>query len=221
MKFHLNLDTFVISDTHFGHKAVLKKEPLRHQVAKQNGFKDFDTYSVSSWNAVVGKNDNILHLGDLYFKDGWRYLLELSGNKRLLVGNNDLKKYTRLEDFDDWSICKKIKLKIENKKKILKKLATKWGKDALKDELLNAIVIDLATERIMFSHFPVMDRKKNDRYAFTRDVLDDLYKMCDCSLNIHGHTHSKNTKNPFCLNVSAENIGFVPLRIADVLSLRP
>lgn len=215
------MDTFVISDTHFGHKAILKKEPLRKTFAKERGFKDFDLCSVMLWNSAVGKDDFVLHLGDLYFKEGWQHLPKLAGKKRLLVGNNDLKKYVRLKKIEDWSICKKVKLKIENKKKIFSKLEAKWGKSALKDELLNAVVIDLGAERIMFSHFPVMDRKKNDRYAPTRDVLDDLYRLCDCSLNIHGHTHSRNTKNPFCLNMSGENVGFIPIRIRDVLSIRP
>ncbi|PAF43321.1 metallophosphoesterase [Helicobacter sp. 11S03491-1] len=220
MKFSLTLDTFIISDSHFGHQDVLVKEPLRQLFARKHGFQDFDAYSVNMWNAQVNRDDFVLHLGDLYFNRGWKYLLELEGTKKLLVGNNDLKKYKRLQDFTDWSVCKKIKLKIKDKKKILKKIGDKWGKDIFKDKLLNAIVIDMAGERIMFSHFPVMDRKKNDRYACTREVLDSLYKICDCSLNIHGHTHSRNTKNSFCLNVSAEKTNFMPIKIRDVMAMR-
>ncbi|PAF51618.1 metallophosphoesterase [Helicobacter sp. 13S00477-4] len=221
MKFCLTANTFVISDSHFGHKSALLKQPIRQKIAQQNGFTNFDACSVELWNAKVSQNDFVLHLGDLYFKQGWKYLKHLSGTKKLLVGNNDLKKYTRLKDFEDWSICKKIKLKIEDKKNILNKLKQKWGKDSLKDKLLNTIVIDLLGERIMFSHFPVMERKKNDVYGFTRDILDSIYKICDCSLNIHGHTHSRNTQNPFCINVSGENIGFAPLKICDVIAMKP
>ncbi|PAF46926.1 hypothetical protein BKH46_05640 [Helicobacter sp. 12S02634-8] len=221
MKFHLSLDTFVISDSHFGHKAILKKEPSRSVLAKQMGFEDFNTLSVHLWNTQVKEGDFILHLGDLYFKNGWQYLSGLAGQKRLLVGNNDLKKYTRLKDYPDWKICRKIQLKIAGKNKIYHKLESKYGKGIWKNKLLNTIVADLGSERVMFSHFPVIDRKKNDNYASTRDILDDIFRLCDCSINIHGHTHSRNTKDPFCLNVSGENIGFSPMRIQDVLALRP
>lgn len=218
MKFSLNLDTFVISDSHFGHKDVLVKEPSRKAMAKKNGFDDFDCYSVNAWNTRVGSGDFVLHLGDLYFGKGYKYLHQLNGNKKLIVGNNDLKKYKLLKDYEDWSLCKKIKLKIDNKKAILQKLQTKWGKAFKEDKLLNAIVVDMGIHRVMFSHFPVLDRKRNDRYCDTRDMLDSVYKICDCSLNIHGHTHSRDSINPFCINVSGEKIGFVPLRIRDILA---
>lgn len=218
MKFPINLDTFVISDSHFGHKAVLIKEPSRKLMAKKNGFDDFDSYSVNVWNSCVCSGDFILHLGDLYFNKGYKYLQKLNGNKKLIVGNNDLKKYKLLKDYQDWSVCKKVKLKIDNKKAILEKLQTKWGKAFKEDKLLNAIVIDIGIHRVMFSHFPVLDRKRNDRYCDTRDMLDSVYKMCDCSINIHGHTHSRDSINPFCINVSGEKIGFVPLRIRDILA---
>ncbi|MDO7252318.1 metallophosphoesterase [Helicobacter cappadocius] len=219
MKFHLNLDTFVISDSHFGHKAVLLKEPIRNVLATKNGFDDFDSYSVSVWNKHVGTEDFILHLGDLYFSGGYKYLSKLNGNKKLLVGNNDLKKYKLLKGYEDWSLCKKIKLKIDEKKTILQKLKSKWGDALKKDKLLNAIVIDMGIHRVMFSHFPVMSRKRNDRYCDTRDMLDSIYKICDCSLNIHGHTHSRDTSNRFCINVSGEKTEFIPVRIRDILAL--
>lgn len=218
MKFPINLDTFVISDSHFGHKDVLSKEPSRRVVAKKNGFDDFDCYSVNAWNKAVGPGDFLLHLGDLYFSKGYRYLGKLNGNKKLIVGNNDLKKYKLLKDYEDWSLCKKIKLKIDNKQMILQKLQTQWGKAFKEDKLLNAIVIDMGIHRVMFSHFPVFERKKNDRYSDTREMLDSVYRICDCSLNIHGHTHSKDSLNRFCINVSGEKIDFVPLKIKDVLA---
>ncbi|PAF53393.1 hypothetical protein BKH42_06120 [Helicobacter sp. 13S00482-2] len=219
MKFHLSLDTFVISDSHFGHSDVLLKEPVRNILAMKNGFDNFDCYSVNVWNANINTGDFVLHLGDLYFNAGYKYLHKLNGNKKLLVGNNDLKKYKLLKDYEDWSLCKKIKLKIDNKKAILQKLELKWGKAFKKDKLLNAIVLDMGIHRVMFSHFPVMSRKKNDRYCDTRDMLDSVYRMCDCSLNIHGHTHSRDTSNKFCVNVSGERIGFIPVKIRDILAL--
>lgn len=220
MKFLLTPETFVISDSHFGHKRVLQKEPIRNVLAWKNGFNDFDSFSVYMWNKSVLSEDFVLHLGDLYFDNGWKQLTKLQGRKKLLVGNNDLNKYHLLGGFEDWKVCKKIKLKFKGKKQIFQKLKNKYGKAIFQDKLLNAIVLDFGKERVMFSHFPVMNRKRNDCYASTRDVLDELYRLCECSLNIHGHTHSKNTKNPFCLNVSGEITGFKPIKISDILSMK-
>lgn len=218
MKFHLDSNTFVISDSHFGHKNASKKEPIRKTLAKQYGFENFDMCSIHLWNQKIKDDDYVLHLGDLYFKQGWLCLNQLKGTKKLIVGNNDLKKYKILKNFDDWSICKKIQLKIENKQKILNKLSKKWSQKALKDKLLNTIVVDLGIHRVMFSHFPVFERKKYDSYRFAREILDDIYKTCDCSINIHGHTHSKDTQNKFCINVSGEKLDFKPIKISDILS---
>ncbi len=219
MKFDITLDTFLISDTHFGHKAVLKKEPIRKATAKQMGFKVFDDLSVYNWNGAVGEDDVVLHLGDLYFDLGYKYLPKLNGYKYLIVGNNDIGKFQRVQKMHDWKVCDKLVLQIDKKDKIKHKLKEKFGK-ALKDEYLNAIITDVASERIMFSHFPVMNRKKNDRFAPIRDVLDEIYKICDCSINIHGHTHTKKTYNRFCINVCCEETNFTPIRLREVLNIK-
>jgi len=214
--FNINLETFVISDSHFGHKEVLRKEPTRNIAARLNGFRVFDEFSVYSWNSVVGDNDLVLHLGDLYFDMGYKYLPKLNGFKRLIVGNNDIGKFGRVKKMDDWKVCNKLALKIQQKNIIKAKLKKLFGDD-LKDKYLNAIVMDIGKERIMFSHFPVMNRKKDDRFWRTRDILDKTYKLCDCSINIHGHTHSKKTYNKFCLNVSCEETEFKPIKLKEII----
>lgn len=214
--FNITLDTFVISDTHFGHKAVLKKEPLRPITAKQHGFKVFDDLSLYRWNSVVNQTDLVLHLGDLYFDQGYKYLPKLNGFKRLVVGNNDIGKFERVKEMHEWKVCSKLKFKIPQKEQIKSKLRSKFGK-LVDNEYLNALVVDLGQERVMFSHFPVMNRKKNDRFAAIRDVLDYAYKISDCSVNIHGHTHTKKTYNRFCINVSCEEIDFTPIRLKEII----
>lgn len=216
MKYSITLDTFLISDTHFGHKAVMKKEPLRKLALQNSGFGVFDELSVYNWNSVVGEREAVLHLGDLYFDEGYKYLARLNGSKILVVGNNDIGKFKRVKKMDDWLVCDKLKLQIPESKRIKEKLKAKFGK-LVKNEYLNAIVLDIGSERVMFSHFPVMNRKKNDRFCEVRDVLDEAYKMCECSLNIHGHTHSKKTYNRFCVNVSCEEIGFTPIRLSEII----
>lgn len=220
MKYNINLDTFLISDSHFGHKAVMKKEPSRKEALKRSPFRVFEDLSVYEWNTVVNRGDKVLHLGDLYFDDGYKYLAKLSGDKILLVGNNDIGKFWRVQEMEEWQVCKKLKLQIPHKSKILRRLIEKFGKEQVKNIYANAIVLDIGKERIMFSHFPVMNRKSNDRFWEARDVLDEAYRLSECSLNIHGHTHSKKTHNKFCINVSCEETEFRPVRLSQVLSMR-
>lgn len=217
MKYDITPETFLISDTHFGHKAVMKKEPIRRLALEQSGFERFDELSVYRWNSVVGAADSVLHLGDLYFDLGYRYLPRLHGRKTLIVGNNDIGKFARVESMEEWQVCHKLKLQIPNAKRIKERLKRKFGKAAVKDPYANAIVLDIGCERVMFSHFPVFNRKKDDRFHIARDVLDEAYKLCGCSVNIHGHTHSKKTYNRFCINVCCEEIEFTPIRLGEIL----
>ncbi len=80
----INLDTYIISDTHFGHKNIIKycDRPENH-----------DELMFNNWVNTVGEVDTVLHLGDLTFNVG---LLKpnfniLPGNKFLIKGNHDHK----------------------------------------------------------------------------------------------------------------------------------
>lgn len=220
MTFPIDSDTFLISDSHFGHKAALVKEPSRLRAAQAYGYEDFYTLHQSLWNEEVGKKDFVLHLGDLYYPGGFKYLKNLNGKKGLIVGNNDVERYPKLKELKDWRVQRGLRLEIEQKDTILEALKNKYGKSALKDDVyFNALVVDYDHERIMFSHFPVFNRKQNDRFAKTRDVLDDAFKFADCSLNIHGHLHSRQTQNSFCFNVCCEQLGFRPKKLKEILTL--
>ena len=65
-------DTFIISDTHFGHFNMIAYEPSRTFLAdlqSVSGGAGADIVNkvyhklADNWNAVVGKTDTILHLG--------------------------------------------------------------------------------------------------------------------------------------------------------------
>lgn len=80
------IETFFISDTHFGHKKIITYEPLR----AFNTIDEHDATLVMNWNTVVGKKDIVWHLGDFCF--GLRNLQiagELNGLKKLVLGNHD------------------------------------------------------------------------------------------------------------------------------------
>jgi calcineurin-like phosphoesterase family protein len=82
------LSLFFTSDHHFGHGGArgLFKRPF-------GSVAEMDDAMVSRWNAVVGPNDEVWHLGDFAVRqpaEGMARLLEaLAGRKHLIAGNND------------------------------------------------------------------------------------------------------------------------------------
>lgn len=84
--FNITENTWLISDTHFGHKNIVKycDRPMEH-----NGL------MVNSWTKLVQPEDTILHLGDLavWYGDEESYWLEIAksmpGKKFMLRGNHD------------------------------------------------------------------------------------------------------------------------------------
>jgi calcineurin-like phosphoesterase family protein len=81
----IDLDTFIISDTHFRHKNIIKYcgRPMNHDMIMQ-----------FNWNHTVGHNDTILHLGDVatWYGDTTEavdIIASLHGKKLLIMGNHD------------------------------------------------------------------------------------------------------------------------------------
>lgn len=218
----LSFDTYLISDTHFGQDSVVVREEIRAKIAMRLGYKNHFDLLVDNWNARVKKEDLVLHLGDVYFKDGLKYIKKLNGKKRLIIGNNDISngnnmKFEALRTLG-WVAKNKIALKIpqKDKEQIKEKIAKKY-KNIPQRAYLNGLIIDFAGHRILFSHFPVFDRKRNDRFSAVRNVLDDYYRFSECSLNIHGHTHSKEVAFDCCVNVSCEKTMLAPIKLKELL----
>lgn len=215
----ITLDTFLISDTHFGQNSIIQKEPIRSIITNYAGYKNNFNLIVDNWNSKIKNDDLILHLGDVYFKNGLSYVKKLKGNKRLIIGNNDITKIDNLKKLG-WKAKNKIILKIPQKDKIKEKIQKKYGQidEKIETIFLNGIIIDISNHRILFSHFPVFNRKINDKFSKVRDILDDYFRFSDCSLNIHGHTHSKNTNNAFCINLSCEKTNLEPVQLKTILN---
>lgn len=77
---------WIISDTHFGHSLM----------ATTRGFDgDIDAHDnclVDAWNSVVRPTDTVWHLGDVYFREGYKHLHRLQGDVRVCLGNHDAQK---------------------------------------------------------------------------------------------------------------------------------
>lgn len=210
----ITLDTFIISDTHFGHKEVLKKHTSRLLALSKTSFMNFDDFSLHLWNQHVRENDSVLHLGDLFFNDGYKILKWLNGRKTLVVGNNDIGKH---EILHDWKVIDKIKFKIKDKKEFKKDMKKKWG-NSLKNPYATGLIVDIDDTRIMFSHFPVNHKKKHDKYEEAKSIIDYAFSLAQCDINIHGHLHQKDSTQPYCFNASTERLGFIPRKLRYILN---
>lgn len=78
-------NVWVTSDTHFGHENIIKfcSRPF-------TSAKEMNEAMIENWNSVVGENDIVYHLGDVYFnKNHSDFHNRLKGKKRLILGNHD------------------------------------------------------------------------------------------------------------------------------------
>lgn len=85
--------SFVVSDTHFGHRNSWEKfkledgSPLRPFTSTE----EMDEAMVERWNAVVGEHDTVYHLGDVVInRKSLHHIKRLNGKKRLVRGNHDI-----------------------------------------------------------------------------------------------------------------------------------
>lgn len=94
-------ETFLISDTHFGHERILEFEPVRAELAKT--IQEHDEELVARWNRTVRPKDTVWHLGDVLFgAHNFGILGRLNGYKKLVKGNHDHFNANRyLEHFAD------------------------------------------------------------------------------------------------------------------------
>lgn len=93
--------TFVISDTHFWHKNIIKycDRPFDTVESMNAGM-------VERWNSVVGDNDEVWFLGDFAFSGKNKQLVlfeQLNGLIRVVPGNHDyvLKKLAKQDALPD------------------------------------------------------------------------------------------------------------------------
>lgn len=98
-------DIWFISDTHFGHEAIIEfgKRPFANTA-------EMDEALAQNWTERVKPEDLIYHLGDIAWTSaGLRLFGELPGTKRLIIGNHDdgkacaqlVQKLELTRDFDE------------------------------------------------------------------------------------------------------------------------
>ena len=104
-------EVFLISDTHFGHRNIVKfvkkdGQPLR----PWDDVDEMDNALIKNWNSVVSPDDKVYHLGDATMNArSLNVFYNLNGRKILIKGNHDtqaLKHYT--PHFKDIRACHEL-----------------------------------------------------------------------------------------------------------------
>lgn len=91
--------SWIISDTHFGHKNIITfKDAKGNLIRPFASVEEMDELIVENWNNLVRDKDTIYHLGDVAMNRRCLSILNcLKGRKILIKGNHDifkLKDYT-------------------------------------------------------------------------------------------------------------------------------
>lgn len=92
------MNTFLISDTHFGHVGVTKfLNDDGSKLRPWTTIEEMDEALVENWNKVVRPQDKVLHLGDVVInRRALPICGRLNGTKILVKGNHDV---FRLEEY--------------------------------------------------------------------------------------------------------------------------
>lgn len=103
MERNMSHDKWFISDTHFFHANILKfTDNDGKRIRPWVTVEEMHEYMIEKWNSVVKPNDYVYHLGDVTFFYGYGFevlMKSLNGRKRLILGNHDKVKGTKLLDF--------------------------------------------------------------------------------------------------------------------------
>jgi calcineurin-like phosphoesterase family protein len=177
--------SYVTSDTHFGHARIseLAGRPFL-------SVEEMDELLIERWNATVGADDAVLHLGDLALGPIGESLPltgKLNGRKFLVPGNHDrvstatqtekaIERFRPLYEEQGWTILPEI---LDG---------TRRG------------------YRLRASHYPYRgDSQETDRHTGARPV-DDGTPL------IHGHIHARtHGSNGNQFHVGVDAFGFMPI----------
>jgi calcineurin-like phosphoesterase family protein len=82
------MTVYFTSDTHFGHGNI-----IRYCNRPFGTVAEMDDALIANWNAVVGRGDEVWHLGDFGWWRDAKHIRsifhQLHGRKRLVIGNHD------------------------------------------------------------------------------------------------------------------------------------
>lgn len=183
---------FLITDTHFGHRNIIKftnqygvvgrprERFSNYDVVPFESAEEHDETLIANWNEVVEDHDVVYHLGDIAIaRRGLKVLERLKGRKRLAGGNHDPWKMSDLTPH------------FEEIKGVYVHYFTKPDGERV---------------RFIFSHFPV-----NDEAKFT-------YHLC---VHGHTHSNNvlcpqTGMEDPWYWNACPEIRGNYPIPLTEI-----
>ncbi|MFS2243040.1 MULTISPECIES: metallophosphoesterase [unclassified Microbacterium] len=183
---------YVTSDTHFSHARIseLAGRPF-------GTVEEMDAELIARWNATIGPDDVVLHLGDLALgpiEQSLALTARLNGRRFLVPGNHDrvspatqskraIERFRPLYEATGWTILPEV---IEG---------TRRG------------------YRLLASHYPYAgDSQDADRHTAHRPRWDDGMPL------LHGHTHARDhgpNGHQFHVGVDAHDYAPIPFTVID------
>lgn len=209
----INLDTYIVSDLHLGHKTILDFEPTRFGQMKKDGFINHEEWLIHRWNSVVSDDDTVLCLGDFAFNNIDGYSKMLKGNKILILGNHDSRTFKNKTK--EWHVIDGMFI---HKKNFIYKVLND-------DVMFSCIIKELGNSRILFSHYPVYNdndiyQHRDEKIKKRIETFNELFIKESCDLNIHGHLHSGTNSFFYSKSASIENTNFQPIQLRELLKLQ-
>ncbi|GAB6074813.1 metallophosphoesterase family protein [Nautilia lithotrophica] len=206
----------IIADTHFGHDNILLYEPVRMQKARMEGYENFDRFLIEHLNSYISKDDEVLHLGDVAFGDKYTLAKKLNGKITLIKGNHDKQKHIEFYKSLGWDVIEDIRIEIDIDKSWFEYLKYKYDKKTTSKTA--CLVKEISGKKILFSHYPVFnDNPYDEKFKDISKLLQEIFTLCNCDINIHGHTHSYMVADKRCINACLEVNDFKPLEIFELL----
>jgi calcineurin-like phosphoesterase family protein len=176
---------FFTSDNHWFNSNV-----IGYQARPFNSVRHQDDTMVTNWNLVVGKNDRVIHLGDVFLggtpEEARALISKLNGYKILVRGNHDANRVKMLEmGFDEV---------IEG----------------------NNCVLEVSGPHgplsVWCNHFPKEVDDHRPKYVRPAPPVGEEFDFSVC-----GHVHGAWTVRSRICNVSVERWGYAPASVEQVL----
>ena len=201
---------WITSDLHLRHENIQKFEPNRKILQEKEQFQGTpDEFIIYKYNQQVQENDLVINLGDLHWKSFEPFKDKLNGTMLLVLGNHDMKP-AYYNKFDIFTVDG-----IWNLNGIPKKYHFKTD-----DKLLSGFILD----DILFSHYPICSKSlehekkyRNNKIINRMEILSEVKKENNISLNIHGHIHSAKVD---CTNMINACIDFTDFNLINLKDIR-
>lgn len=110
--------------------------------------------------------------------------------------------------FEQFSRTKEYITTLPGKKIMVKGNHDKFSNKQYLEIFSEVHLLWLIVGKYFMSHYPITneDPRYKDRIAEVRRN----FELSGCEINVHGHTHSRMSKDPRCMNVSIEVTNFSP-----------